>query len=117
MKPPTVSKDEIDKSGLEIIKASQLPQHEKDGKVASNCLDRVSHFLDQTHQLWLTFYFPDSVSFAWTIMIRTMTSVSCLVAMLSTKDVLTSGYRKAGTTVLPAVPRCVRLVHSMLEPC
>lgn len=41
VKPPTVSKDEIDKSGLEIIKAAQLSQHENDGKVSSNCLDRV----------------------------------------------------------------------------
>lgn len=41
-KPPTVSKEDIEKSGLEIIKAAQLVQHEKDGKVSSNCLDRVS---------------------------------------------------------------------------
>jgi len=46
VKPPTVSKDEIEKSGLEIIKASQLPQHENDGKVSSNCLDRCLICLD-----------------------------------------------------------------------
>jgi hypothetical protein len=44
VKPPTVSKDEIEKSGLEIIKAAQLAQHENDGKVSSNCLDRVCCF-------------------------------------------------------------------------
>lgn len=44
VKPPTVSKDEIEKSGLEIVKASDLPQHEQDGKVSSNCLDRVRPF-------------------------------------------------------------------------
>lgn len=41
VKPPTATKEDIDKSGLAIIKASELLQHEKDGKVASNCLDRV----------------------------------------------------------------------------
>jgi len=41
VKPPTATKEDIDKSGLAIIKAAKLPQHEKDGKVASNCLDRV----------------------------------------------------------------------------
>jgi len=46
VKPPTVSKEEIDKSGLEIIKAAQLSQHENDGKVSSNCLDRCLICLD-----------------------------------------------------------------------
>ena len=41
VKPPTATKEDIDKSGLAIIKASELSQHEKDGKVSSNCLDRV----------------------------------------------------------------------------
>ena len=41
VKPPTLSKDEIDKSGLEIIEAAQLSQHENDGKASLNCLDRV----------------------------------------------------------------------------
>jgi hypothetical protein len=41
VKPPTATKEDIDKSGLAIIKASELLQHEKDGKVSSNCLDRV----------------------------------------------------------------------------
>lgn len=42
VKPQTVTKDEIDKSGLEIISPATLEQYERDGKVASNCLDRVS---------------------------------------------------------------------------
>ena len=41
VKPPTVSKEEIEKSGLEIIKASKLEEYEKHGRVASNCIDRV----------------------------------------------------------------------------
>jgi len=41
VKPPTVSKDEIDKSGLEIIKAESLEEYQKDGRVATNCVDRV----------------------------------------------------------------------------
>jgi hypothetical protein len=46
VKPPTATKEDIDKSGLAIIKAAKLPQHEKDGKVASNCLDRCLICLD-----------------------------------------------------------------------
>ncbi|KAG9315668.1 hypothetical protein JVU11DRAFT_3314 [Chiua virens] len=46
VKPPTVSKDEIEKSGLEIIKASSLEQYEKEGCVASNCVDRCLICLD-----------------------------------------------------------------------
>lgn len=44
VKPPTVSKDEIEKSGLEIIPASMLKEYEKQGRVASNCIDRVRIF-------------------------------------------------------------------------
>ncbi|KAF8802148.1 hypothetical protein BYT27DRAFT_7341509 [Phlegmacium glaucopus] len=46
VKPPTVSKDDIEKSGLEIIKAGRLSQDENDGKVSSNCLDRCLICLD-----------------------------------------------------------------------
>ena len=42
VKPQTVSKDEIEKSGLEICKPAALEQYETDGRVASNCLERVS---------------------------------------------------------------------------
>ena len=41
VKTPTVSKDEIEKSGLEIIKVDKLREYEAAGKVASNCVDRV----------------------------------------------------------------------------
>lgn len=41
VKPPTATKDDLEKSGLEIIKASEVPQHEKEGKISSNCTDRV----------------------------------------------------------------------------
>ena len=44
VKPPTVSKEEIERSGLEIIKASMLEEYEKQGRVASNCIDRVRIF-------------------------------------------------------------------------
>jgi hypothetical protein len=41
VKPPTASKEEIDKSGLEVIKADSLEEYAKDGRVATNCVDRV----------------------------------------------------------------------------
>ncbi|KAG6377213.1 hypothetical protein JVT61DRAFT_1267 [Boletus reticuloceps] len=47
VKPPTVSKEEIEKSGLEIIKASMLEVYEKQGRIASNCIDRCLICLDE----------------------------------------------------------------------
>lgn len=41
-KPPTASKEDIDNSGLEIIKPYQLVAREREGRVASNCIERVS---------------------------------------------------------------------------
>lgn len=41
-KPPTASKEEIEKSGLEVIKASTVSQYETEKKISSNCTERVS---------------------------------------------------------------------------
>lgn len=41
VKPPTATRTDIDNSGLQIIKASELSQYEQDGKISSNCTDRV----------------------------------------------------------------------------
>jgi len=46
VKPQTVSKEDIDNSGLEIIKPIALEQYAKDAKVAPNCLDRCLICLD-----------------------------------------------------------------------
>ncbi|PPQ69306.1 hypothetical protein CVT24_001672 [Panaeolus cyanescens] len=46
VKPPTVSKDEIEKSGLEIIKASEMETYRDKGKVSDNCMDRCLICLD-----------------------------------------------------------------------
>lgn len=43
VKPSTVSKEDIENSGLEVIKASLLPRYYKENKITANCLDRVSH--------------------------------------------------------------------------
>jgi hypothetical protein len=43
VKPSTVSKEDIESSGLEVIKASLLPQYYKENKITANCLDRVRH--------------------------------------------------------------------------
>ncbi|KAJ3544321.1 hypothetical protein NMY22_g2822 [Coprinellus aureogranulatus] len=45
-KPPTVTKEEIEKSGLETIKPSQLAVYEEQGKIASNCTERCLICLD-----------------------------------------------------------------------
>lgn len=42
VKPPVATREEIDKSGLQIINSSELAQYEQEGKVASNCAERVS---------------------------------------------------------------------------
>ena len=41
VKPPTVTKEEIDKSGLETIKPAMLSAYEAKGKIASSCTERV----------------------------------------------------------------------------
>ncbi|KAJ8520033.1 hypothetical protein ONZ45_g3084 [Pleurotus djamor] len=46
VKPPTVSKEEIEKSNLEIIPASRLSEFEQSGKISSNCVDRCLVCLD-----------------------------------------------------------------------
>jgi hypothetical protein len=46
VKPQTVSKEDIEKSGLETIKASMLEEYEKQGRVSSNCIDRCLICLD-----------------------------------------------------------------------
>lgn len=46
-KPPTASKEDIDNSGLEIIKPEQLVAREKEGRVASNCIERCLICLDE----------------------------------------------------------------------
>ncbi|GLB45538.1 putative RING-like zinc finger [Lyophyllum shimeji] len=45
-KPATVTKEDIEKSGLEIIKSTQLEQYEKEEKISSNCTERCLICLD-----------------------------------------------------------------------
>jgi hypothetical protein len=44
-KPQTASKEDIDNSGLEVIRMSALAEYEKLGRVAPMCVDRVRAFL------------------------------------------------------------------------
>jgi hypothetical protein len=46
VKPPTITKEELERSGLEIIKPGQLEEYQKTGKVASNCIERCLICLD-----------------------------------------------------------------------
>lgn len=41
VKPPVATKEDIDNSGLQIIKATDMKQYEEEGRIASNCTDRV----------------------------------------------------------------------------
>jgi len=41
VKPPTATREDIEKSGLQIIKPREIPQYAAEGRVASNCIDRV----------------------------------------------------------------------------
>ena len=42
VKPPTATPEDIEKSGLQIIKPTDIPLYSAEGMVASNCVDRVS---------------------------------------------------------------------------
>jgi hypothetical protein len=46
VKPPTASKEDIEKSGLQVIKAVLVGQYEREGKITSNCADRCLICLD-----------------------------------------------------------------------
>ncbi|KAF9265344.1 hypothetical protein L218DRAFT_1075924 [Marasmius fiardii PR-910] len=46
VRPPTASKEDIERSGLEVIKAPQVPQYEQEGKISSNCTERCLICLD-----------------------------------------------------------------------
>ncbi|KAF9448794.1 hypothetical protein P691DRAFT_775161 [Macrolepiota fuliginosa MF-IS2] len=45
-KAATATKEDIEKSGLEVIKKSQLTEYERDNKVSSNCVERCLICLD-----------------------------------------------------------------------
>lgn len=45
MKPPTATKEEIEKSGLQVFKASKIGEYEQEGKIAGNCVERVCEVL------------------------------------------------------------------------
>ncbi|THH28025.1 hypothetical protein EUX98_g6165 [Antrodiella citrinella] len=46
VKPPVATRDDIEKSGLEIVKASEMKHHEEEGRIASNCMERCLICLD-----------------------------------------------------------------------
>jgi hypothetical protein len=46
VKPTTATRDDIEKSGLEILKASELKEYESAGKITPNCTDRCLICLD-----------------------------------------------------------------------
>ncbi|KAF8517391.1 hypothetical protein BU17DRAFT_49790 [Hysterangium stoloniferum] len=46
-KPPVATKDDIEKSGLAVIKASALPDYDKAGKIASNTVEKCVICLDE----------------------------------------------------------------------
>lgn len=43
VKPPTASKEEIENSGLQVIKSGELKHYEASGRVAANCTEHVSN--------------------------------------------------------------------------
>jgi len=46
VKPPTASKEDIERSGLQVIKATMVSQYEREGKITSNCAERCLICLD-----------------------------------------------------------------------
>lgn len=109
VKPPVASKEDIDRAGLQIIKAELLKQYESDGKITSNTTDRVSFLLHTwltlTGRLLIVCFGTFSVSSACPIMSRKKTFGSCLASTPSIRIVWTSGLRLAGTTALRVARR------------
>ncbi|KAL0578558.1 hypothetical protein V5O48_003408 [Marasmius crinis-equi] len=50
VKPPTASKEDIERSGLEVIKATQVGQYEQEKKISSNCTERCLICLEDYHK-------------------------------------------------------------------
>ncbi|KAH8077028.1 hypothetical protein BXZ70DRAFT_902494 [Cristinia sonorae] len=46
VKPPVATQEDIEQSGLEIVKAAEMKRHEREGRIASNCTDRCLICLD-----------------------------------------------------------------------
>ncbi|RPD54681.1 hypothetical protein L227DRAFT_511280 [Lentinus tigrinus ALCF2SS1-6] len=46
VKPPVATREDIENSGLQIIKSSELEDYEREGKLASNCVERCLICLD-----------------------------------------------------------------------
>jgi hypothetical protein len=72
-KPQTASKEDIDNSGLEVIRMSALAEYEKLGRVAPMCVDRVSAFLYLVRScdgMLKVVLLPCSASSVWRIIIR-----------------------------------------------
>ncbi|KAK2465790.1 hypothetical protein APHAL10511_002334 [Amanita phalloides] len=46
VKPPTATKEEIEKSGLQVFKASRVGEYEREGKISGNCVERCLICLD-----------------------------------------------------------------------
>ncbi|EJC97964.1 uncharacterized protein FOMMEDRAFT_162307 [Fomitiporia mediterranea MF3/22] len=47
VKPPVVTEEDIERSGLELFKAKDLGEYESSGRVANNCIDRCLICLDE----------------------------------------------------------------------
>ena len=75
VKPPVASREDIDNSGLQIIKATEMKRYEDEGKVASNCTDRVRVSCLQWRSFFVAELLPCSVLSAWMIINKKMMSV------------------------------------------
>ncbi|CCM00616.1 uncharacterized protein FIBRA_02652 [Fibroporia radiculosa] len=47
VKPPVATQEDIDNSGLQIIKSTEIAHYEMEGRLASNCVDRCLICLDE----------------------------------------------------------------------
>lgn len=110
VKPQTVSKDEIEKSGLEICKPAALEQYEKDGRVASNCLERVSLvYTPVLCSVSLTSVPLTSASSAWMTTTPRMIFGYSAASMHSIRFASTNGCRRVRIIALPVGPKYVEL--------
>lgn len=53
VKPPTVTREDIAKAGLRVVKGTEIQELAKNGSVTENCTERVSRLARQVAQLTL----------------------------------------------------------------
>lgn len=112
-KPPTASADEVEASGLSVVKGTAIGRLQEDGKVLPITAERC---LGRTISSDICMIVADCLSrvqCVWKIMQTMKMFAFWLVSTASTRIVSTAGWSKEPTTVPPVVPLASRRLQML----